>query len=472
MVPPVLKEEGFMAGTKWYGTVLLGCLFFGMASGAVIFSDDFSNPGQANLNWLASSASITRTCSNGVYTISNSENAANIVFTTFPSPKPTVLTVSGKFTRSLDSISTGMYICFDANASTGYQLLLSRDQRIQLTKYATSSTGSIIYNEKNGAINMGGTNELKISKKNDSITLFCNGVFIASIRDATPLGGGDVALLITAKTTVVFDDITVTDEWTPPPAPKSCFRDDFIGPNVAWLDYGKNDQKQVAEDYLKITTSTAGSYAYPYVSVDQLNLDTFVAVTAVSHRSGNKTGTYGIFLVGALIQQDVPMAMFFINANRQFAILTYPETTVNFKVSTAIRGAAFETTYYTDTVKVIKKKNAPYRMYVNGMLLDSVAESKVTFSITGAGISVDNGMVVWSDFFQFAPDENICPVINFTKSRPMLSRTSFVPYKSDYLFDPMGRIIRSKSVVGQAFNRVAPGYYIMPDGKNGVVIRR
>jgi hypothetical protein len=457
-----------MARMRWSIVPIIGCLSWSLASGAILFSDDFSDPGTTNLNWISPFTTLTRTCANGEYTLTNSAADAAFVTTTL-SPQPSTFTASTKLTRSSDSITAGILICFNTTTISGYLMQLNPRQGIQLTKYVNGKA-SIPFNDQSPAV-LSGPNELKISKKNDSITLFCNGTFITALRDANPVDIGDVGFLVPGKQNAIFDDFVVTDEWIPQPPPIACFRDDFSVATTTWLDYGQKDQIEVAEGYLKITTTAPGAYADPYVRVDQLGLDTFVAMTAVSHRSGDSSNMYGIFLCGAPVQQGsssvIPMAYFCINANRQCDAYT---DTIKPAGSQRIRGAAFQGTYYTDTIKVVKKKNAAYRMYVNGYLLDSLAASKASFAVIGAGINVDQGMVIWSDFFLFGPGE-ICPVIVPARVAKSFSAVRFTPYRSNYLFDPMGRIIRTRSGAGQGIRTLVPGLYIMPGGKNGVVVK-
>jgi hypothetical protein len=454
-----------MAGKIWYGAMAFGCLAWSQAIGGVLFSDDFSNANQTNLNWITPYTTLTRTCANGVYTLSNASSDAAFVTASLTS-KPVVLTVTGKMTRSAEDISAGILFCFNATNITGYLIHLNPVQGIQLSKYVNGNQ-STLYNDRSAAV-VQGTNELTISRKNDSISIFCNGSFITILRDANPVAGGDVGLLVPGKKNVVFDDIVVTDEWTPVPAPAACFRDDFLLSNNLWLDYGNGDSKQVAEGVLKLTTTANNSYSDYYVRVDHYKLDTFVVSAAFSHRSGDKTNMYGIFFCGAVVQQVVPMVYFCINGLRQYD--AYADT-IRPITNSAIRGAAFEGTYYTDTIMVVKKRNAPYRMYVNGQLLDSLPASRVSFSIVGAGINVDNGMVVWSDYFQYGSGE-ICPVMTPAKVRKGLSYAGFAPYRSDFLFDPMGRIIRTKNGIGVRGTMIlVPGCYIMPSGKKGIVLK-
>jgi hypothetical protein len=446
----------------WRIVPIIGCFSWSLASGTILFSDDFSNPETTNRNWLTPFSTITRTCANGVYTIANSDVDAGYVTTTL-TPKPSTFTASVKITRSSDSITAGILVSFSTSSGTGYLMQLNPAQGIQLTKY-TGTNALIIFND-NSAVVASGTNEVKISRKIDSIALYCNGTFITALRDATPVSAGDAGMLVPGKQSAIFDDFVITDDWISPPQPSPCFRDEFSIGTTVWLDYGQKQQKDVAEGYLKINTTASGAYANPYVRVEQFGVDTFIAVSAFSHRSGDSSGMYGIFFSGAPVSKAVPMVYFGINGNRQYD--AYIDTILP-KGSTVIGGAAFQGTYYTDTVKVVKKRNAPYRMYVNGHLLDSLAASKVNFPIIGAGINVDNGMIIWSDFFQFGPGE-ICPVVNPTKLTKSFSPVRFTPYQSDFLFDPMGRIVRTRG--GQGIRTLVPGLYIMPGGKNGVVVK-
>ena len=292
-----------MIQTRWWIVPLIGCFSWSLTFGTVIFSDDFSNPGATNLNWISPFTTLTRTCANGVYTVTNPDTSTAYATTTLSS-KPANFTASVKLTRSSDSITAGILVCFSTSTANGYLMQLNPEQGIQLTKYSGTNI-SIIFNDHSAAVVSGpnGTNEIKISKKNDSIALYCNGIFITALRDASPVAGGDAGLLIPAKRSAIFDDFIITDEWLSPPRPASCFRDEFDFTTTTWLDYGQKHQKAVEDGYLKLGTTANGAYADPYVRVDQLGVDSFVAVSAFSHRSGDSMSMYGIFFCGAPVKQ-------------------------------------------------------------------------------------------------------------------------------------------------------------------------
>ncbi|MBN1130706.1 MAG: hypothetical protein JXA71_17085 [Chitinispirillaceae bacterium] len=464
-----------MLHVRWCGGimgVILGC---GMVSGAVIFSDDFSDCAQSNQNWIppVPSTTTTVTCGSGVYRIANSSPTyVGMMFHEFSAPKPAVFTASAKISIASGTRSSGIWVCYNKDNNSGYlfQLNPSTPQSLQFNKYRAGAVVDTSFVVQNSAV-VSGANVLKISKKNDSITLYCNNVYIATVRDRTPIASGDLTLLVSANSTVTYDDVVVTDQWTPPPPPIHGFRDDFSD-NVltGWLDLSQVNQKQEADGYLKITTTTTGtSFSDVYIPVDRFGLDTFVTQAAVMHRSGNKTSYYGIFFRGtASAQGVVPMAYFSINASKQYD--AYIDT-IRPVVSSFIRGAAYETTYYLDTIEVVKKRNAPYRMYVNGQLLDSLPAARIPWAIIGAGINVDNGMAVWVDFFQHSADRNYSPVVTRGTVRRQLVPAAFKPYASEHLFDPMGRVIRMNAINARS-NAIVPGYYITPEGTSGLIIRK
>jgi hypothetical protein len=76
-----------MTRMRWSIIPVIGCLSWSLASGAILFSDDFSDPGTTNLKWVTPFSTIARTCANGVYTITNSDADAGYVTNTL-TPKP------------------------------------------------------------------------------------------------------------------------------------------------------------------------------------------------------------------------------------------------------------------------------------------------------------------------------------------------------------------------------------------------
>ncbi|MBN2035294.1 MAG: hypothetical protein JW768_00995 [Chitinispirillaceae bacterium] len=466
-----------MPRLQWFLALVIVCLFITLVSGAVIFSDDFSDAGQTNLKWLCPFPAITRVCENGTYTILNNSSSAGFVHNTFTAPKPSVFTASGKITRTSENISAGIFVSFNAATATGYLVQAAGLQTVQLIKYPADEDPAILLVERNAAVAGAGTNELKISKKDDSITVFCNGAFIGVVIDESPVPDGDLALLVPGTSTAVFDDMVVTDEWTGlPDITTKCFRDDFDDSQITgWIDIGKNYQKEESEGYLKLTTTNPNAFATLYSILNQHRIDTFAIMSSFSHRSGDPMSMYGIYIIGTPLDDSTPRAFFCINAARTYDAYTCFDT-IRPQSSTAIRGAAFENNYYHDTIEVVKNLTgpSPYRMYVNNTLLDSLAAPRFDSSgIFGVGIYAGQGLVVWSDYFQYGPDRSICPVVMPLRIYLKRAPRYFTPYASQYLFDPMGRIVRTrKNRQERTYRALVPGFYIMPNGKNGIILKK
>ena len=445
--------------------------------GAELFKDDFSDCSQTNLKWVSSSDSLVRNCSGGVYTITNKDTRyAGLVYHTF-NTKPSVYTVTVKIvSRSGDTCSAGLWADLNISNVSGYALQLNRVPWIQLTKYAGGS-GSPMFTVTSGGV-LAGSNEILLSRKGDSLVVYCNKQFVQVSVDNTSHAAGDLALIIPAGGSAVFDDIVVTDTFTPPPRPRTCFRDEFNGTVLSfdWQDYGDKDTKGLAGGNLRIGTMATGASAYPYVALSVP--DTFVFRMYVSHHSGNKTGMYGLFLAGEPVggSGSIPMALFGITGDRKCDAFIAGDSIKPF-ASSAIKGAAYisgtDTTYYWDTIEVIKKSNQDYRIMANGMLLDSLASAKVNFAISSAGIFADQGIDIWVDFFFIGKDTSDCPVLITSPKTRQYTYVRFMPKESRYLVDPLGRVIRIKDYYGGAHGRtLVPGYYIAPNGKNGIVLKK
>jgi hypothetical protein len=269
---------------------------------------------------------------------------------------------------------------------------------------------------------------------------------------------------------VTYDNILVTDQ--PLTGQKdSCFADDFgAAVKKGWLDWGDKDIVQQANGKLSVSTFTAGAISYPYVNVAMG--DTFVSRTIVSNISGRKSAMYGFFIFGDPgTGTAIPMALFTITGDRKFDAFSMGDT-IKQALSTVIHGAPYQTTYYWDTIDVVKQRNNMYIMIVNGENLDTLAASKVKFTPAGAGVFCDESLHVDFDYFLIGKSWTPCPVTNLLKNSRIAQRIKFAPYSSEYLFDPLGRMVRMKALTNRVYARqTVPGFYIMPSGKSGIVVK-
>ena len=456
------------------GVLILG-LMATMAFGAELFKDDFSSCANSSQNWVSSSSTVQTSCANGSYIVTNSDPTySGLVYHNFKT-KPSTFTLSGKITRTADSVSAGFYICLGLDSKvTGYCVLLNRSPYITVDKIPASGNSSQIFMGSSTYLQPG-TNELKVSKKGNSFFIFCNGHSAGSFTDASsPLSSGDMALAVTPKSTVTFDDILVTDQADTVETTIHKFSDDFDGSalGAGWVDYWSSSTKSEANGALRVSTLSSGAKSY---LVTDIVIDNFVSKTIVSNRGGKTNAMYGFFLSGKLdAQGHVPMAQFAISGDRSHATYTYTDTIFSVATSTSIHGAPYvagtDTTFFWDTIEVVKSANSCYKMIVNGDTLDSLAAAKVKFAVTGAGIFCDEGQVVAFNSF-YARDLTV-NVISPLRNKRLLNRIRFSPYEGPYVIDPLGRKVRFRDSYGRNSGpKLVPGFYLTPNGKSGIIVK-
>jgi hypothetical protein len=457
------RTHSIMRISTFRNTLILGSLFvlsmLRMAAPAVVFKDDFSDCTQSSINWIANNTTdVVPKCSSGVYAVSNTNTSyLGQMYHSFSPSKPAVFTSSCIIKRSSDNTGPGLLVCLKMGAKvTGYLVQIILASNIQLVKYV-DNTSTILFSQTTPV--MQGFNDICISKKGDSITVFCNNLFVKSCVDPGSLAAGDIGLGVSPNSSAIFDDVSVSDTFRRVPPQGAGFIDDFNDNSLAtlWLDYGSNDDKEETDGFLKLGTTTANARAYVFINTRniKLDMDTFAAKICVSHRGGNMANMFGFFISG---DQDntgsVPLANFGIDGNRCYRAYRGGES-ITLAQSSLIHG-----TGYWDTMEVIKKSNSSYALLVNRVVLDSLPAAKVDFLITGAGIFVDQGMSVWVDRFQIGPDITSA-VRHPSMAAQRIEYRVLKSYSPDRVFNPMGRVVWVLKDQG-LFNarELAPGCYL------------
>lgn len=453
-----------------------------VAGATDLFKDDFSDCAKTFTDWVPSNDtnSIVATCGGGVYTVRNKQqDAGGLMLYTKMNPKPASLTASVKISRDKDSSTAGFFICMQTSPSvTGYAIQLNAAQSISVYKY--SPAAKELYFNVSSYIRGGvATNVITITKIANKIYLSCNDHFIDVVTDAAnPLPDGDFALFISPKSTTIFDDVLITDQSTIPVS-LNCFIDNF-NDNLTYPWGDLNQQAPAAEinnQYLSINTMNSSTDNYHYTDI---KVDTFSSKTILSFRKGSKSSLYGFFFKGPVAAgaNRIPMAFFAFNGNKQFD--AFIDT-----VSMAAIGSSFiygppyisgtDTTYFWDTLEVIKTTNSSYyKMFVNGNLLDSLSNTKANFAINGVGVFCSPGLLVYFDSFYIK--SGLCsPVTNTSRNtKQLLRRAVFNPSVCEYLVDPLGRKLKVLNLYDRGNEKapLAPGFYISNNRKSGVVVKK
>ncbi|MBN1577711.1 MAG: hypothetical protein JW913_14220 [Chitinispirillaceae bacterium] len=440
------------------GIVLLA---LSAATAWAAFSDDFSDEAASNQLWIPNGDSVKLQFANGTCTVENTDaNYSGIASHTFSeNEKSSVFTLSGKITLGSASMAAGFVCCLTASGvAPGYYISFRGDGLVGVTKISPSGSGEAVLS-LSCAYLTSGTNELKVSKKDDQFNIICNGHFAAKFTD-DDFAKGDIALLVSPKTTAVFDDILMTDEFEDV-SPPTCFADDFNDGDLAgWSSFGDEGvSARIDANALRITTGEGQDH---YQVVD-LPLKQFVMKVVVSLHGGNTQKLYGLFICGTPVGTGtIPLAGFGIIGGRSYAAFSAGQS-LALSPNSRIRGAPFvsstgDTTFYMDTLEVIKRDGAAdYLFIVNGDTLTKLAG--VNFDITGAGMfCLDSLDIVFDDFVVAEGTTGECPVRQPTLSGVREGNPRIQGMVDTRLFDLSGRLIGRGNAVSRT--NIVPGVYL------------
>ena len=455
------------------------------------FSDSFSVPSQTNLKWgkwVGLDDSIAAVCAGGVYTITNNHQGSMpaLYSHTFATTKTSTFTASCVITRTSADISAGMLLCLAPYPTfTGYAVQLQGPIGNDCINYVTifrylSNAGSMVWQaefHQQHLVNPSDT--IMVSSQGGKLAVFCNGVYLGSYTDPSPLAAGDLGLLVPAKSTAAFDDVLFTDQFTQGSFPvsfKDNFNDGVIGKR--WL---LRDCSDFTEHDTVLDISAPGSAASGVFSEVKMAIDTFYAMLVVSHRSGDSASFYGFYLRGSDTLSTFRAALFGISGQKAGGAYLSTGGSVFFPPPGTIRGKAFvnptppyDTTFYQDTIVVRRNSGSNlFIMYVNGFALDTLTTAEITFPIVGAGIFAGGGQNVFVDYFALGPDPTITGVINLARNMRLVKGMRFAPLTSRYLFNPLGRVIGVKDASGRRCGSIlAPGFYITDKKQGGIIINK
>lgn len=460
------------------------------------FSDDFSSAVQTNSQWgkwYPTDASVSATCANGVYTIANSSSQTYPEFYHGFTNKVSAFTASCVVTRSSDTILAGMVLCLSAFPNlNGYAVQVQGSGvndcigYITIDKWASGASSNVWFAEYHQQNSSHPSDTLKVSKQGNTLTVFCNGVYIGSYTDNTaPISSGDFGFQIQENSTADFDNVVFTNQSTPGNFP-TCVIDKFNNSRIenAWILRGCS---YFTEDSVLHISAPSGIDAR---CETRMTIDTFYSSLIVSHRYGDSNSLYGFYLRGpdSIIVSGPnagkithSSAFFGITGLRACSAYLSSDTVITPKYPPPgyIHGKAFvngpnDTIFYKDTI-VVRKTNGSsnYVMYVNRHNLDTLTTTDINFQIVGAGIYASRGQNIFADYFFLGPDSNATGVVNIFPQVRTLKNARFSPMTSRYFFNPLGRIVCRRDAYGRLSDKVlAPGFYITDEKKSGVIINK
>lgn len=435
------------------------------------FNDSFSDEATSAQNWAESSEKCVVQFMNGACVLTNTDdNYAAYAYHSFPTDeKPSTFTLSGRITFAQSDMEAGFVCCLSTeNASTGYYVAISGIGTISVTKIPGGGAASEIVLSVRSAYLNETSNILKVSRKDGVFNVFCNGHFAGTFTD-DDLPSGDIALLVSAGGQAVFDDIEMTDTFVQG-APSTCFADDFDDGNLlGWDRFGSDEAEAGLDgDVLRITTGD-GENLYQVVD---LSLENFVMRAEVTMRGGNNRKLYGLFVNGTA-ETAIPVAGFGIIGGRSYGTFLSGGN-IEMTPSSTIKGAPYvssggDTTYYTDTLEVIKREGSDEYLFV--INTDTLTRfTGVDFEITGAGIfCLDSLDVAVDNFIVAEGSEWACPVRRDVPVPIKHDRFRVISQTGIKVYDISGRLV-SRSALPSHHGRLSAGVYIRRRGKMAELI--
>jgi len=444
-------------GKLRYSILIAGIAgLFTIADAATILQEDFSNPADANSAWIVSNDFITRTFLTGACVVTNtSDKYSGYVYHVYDT-KPAVFTVSAKISRSVETAVAGFSLGFSTAEYSGLTIMVGKDA----IYFGKSSDGSL-----NGVVSPyidKSDNVLKVSMNGSTCNIFVNDKYVTGFSYSS-IAAGDFGFIVSKQTTAAYDNVLVTNEFTDKPPPVKNFVDEFDGTFKAdWTVYKQDGTASTQNGKLSmVSENKSGAYVNMLVN---LELDSFVLKTVVSHLSGNATKIYGILLEG---EGDTAQSTFAIAAGKYYGVVA-GRNAFNLTPTSKVRGSAYvegnQTYYYNDTLEVVKYSGVnTYAFVVNRDTLTRL--SGLNYTITKAGLFCQDSLNLAFESFTI----NSLPVTSVKRfadkrSIPVMSMT-----KTFTVIDPLGRVMPVNRILDK---KGAAGVYIIQTNRGAMTILR
>jgi len=429
---------------------------FSIAGAATIFQEDFSNGADANTAWIASNDFITRTFGTGACVVTNtSDKFSGYVYHVYDT-KPAVFTVSAKISRADETAVAGFSLGFNTAEYSGLTIMVGNDA----VYFGKSSDGSL-----NGVASPyidKSDNVLKVSMNGTTCNIFVNDKFVTTFNYSS-IAAGDFGFIVSKQTTATYDNVLVTNEFTDKPAPVKNYVDEFDGTLKAdWIVYKQDGTAATQNGKLSmVSDNKLGAYVNMLVNIE---LDSFVLKTVVSHRSGNATKIYGILLEG---DNDTAQSTFAIAAGKLYGAVVGRHS-FNLASAPKVRGLAYsegsQTYYYNDTLEVVKYSGVnTYAFVVNRDTLTRL--NGLNYDITKAGLFCQDSLNLEFESFTI----NSLPVVSVKRFANKRLIPSMSTTKTFAVIDPLGRVMPVSRVLDK---KGATGVYIIQTNRGAQTMLR
>ncbi|MBD3320202.1 MAG: hypothetical protein GF350_03815 [Chitinivibrionales bacterium] len=425
-------------------------------SQAPLFHDDFSSGAG---NWVVLSGNPDIDATGGVLSVTNSEASYAII-------KHDSLLTDFTFSVTVAAVSspyTNLGVCFClSDAGHGYYAVVNSSQQFSV---AVMQTGRLLYAAPNSHIHAV-TNKITVSKYNDSISIYINDHFCATIEDTAGCSG-DIALLVPGGINAEYDDATISDVPVSTP-PIACFSDDFDdGDLTGWYTNIADGEATAAAGTMQIAIPSTGKGTNVWVNGGFENAS---VKATVSHTAGSQDSLYGITL-GTISVTQLPttglstvynIMGFLINANRRYAKMTPEGQITTYPPQSDINGTA-------DSLEIRTGDNF-YHFIVNGTIIDSLAVD-ASFQPISAGFFAGGDLTIACDNFMAGQgSEYQCPAVPARETFTMKSATAALQ-DNFILYDISGRKISkiSNSSYKDVCSRLSRGIYLSVNKEHSLV---
>jgi hypothetical protein len=426
------------------------------AGAATIFQDDFSNGANSHNAWIASHDYITRTFDKDDCVVTNtSDTYIAYVYHSYDK-KPEVFTASAKITRTDENAMAGFSLGFNVADLNGLTIMVGKNA----VYFGKSSDGSL-----NGVASPyidKSDNVLKVSMNGSTCNIFVNDKFVTTFTYSS-IAAGDFAFILPKQTTVSYDNVLITDVFTEKPAPAKNYTDEFDGTlKNDWTVYKQDGTAATQSGKLSmVTDNESGAYVNMLVNIE---LDSFLLKTVVSHRSGSTSNIYGILLEG---ENDTARSTFAIAAGKFYGVVNGNQK-FNLASTAKVRGAAYvegdQKYYYNDTLEVVKYSGVnTYAFVVNRDTLTRL--SGLDYDVTKAGLFCQDSLNLEFESFTI----NSFPVTSVKRFAKKQSIPVMSLSKTYAVIDPLGRVMPVSRVLDK---KGAAGVYIIQTNRGAQTMLR
>ena len=368
---------------KHYFTLLTLIFVFTVAlnsNAAVLFNDDFQDPTLSKSKWIFDD-SVVSGYGNGQITLQNKDNTyMRFVTHNLTGAKSPTFTLSATITLTSSASNGAGLVCCKTDTS-GILVHLGTLQNLFVNKFSTKEQ-KIVLDVFNSFINPG-INVVTVSKQGSTFNFFCNGNFISTvtISEALFTAGGDIGFILPTKSSAVFDNVVMTDDYATG-STRTCFSDDFNDADVnGWYTYAISGAFQSDGGKLSVSNNDTETTGLLFVHGD---FGRSSLKTVTSFTSGKSV--YGCMLVHTVPtgQGNAYKTYSFLVDSAQHYGVSNPDSS-SFRMSlpkSFVHGAA--AAYGgKDTLEVVRFNNR-YEFKINGVAAENALPvPSMTFDAAG-----------------------------------------------------------------------------------------